>query len=103
MPYYYDGKHQIKPAEMQEIWQTAKKEKFASLGVAIAAGYVWENKRFAEPRILGPLKQASALVTDGTQAHRIGGPVAASMILGPVGLLGATSTKTKAYAVVILA
>ncbi len=90
--------------DMKVIWRRATDRQFCNaIGVVTAAGYVWKVKTLGDPVILGPLEGATAGVTDGTRVHRVGGPVAASMVLGPVGLLGSLSTKSKATSYVALA
>jgi hypothetical protein len=82
----------------KEIRDNARdRESFPALGVTIAAGQVWVGTGIA-----GPVRGASAVVTE-TPVNRIAGPVAASLVIGPVGLLGALTKKVKATSVVILA
>jgi hypothetical protein len=78
--------------------------RFNSLGVQIMDnGDIHTSTGFGKGRRLGPAAGAHAEMAAERKAHRIAGSVSASVVLGPVGMLGAIGKKSKASSFVVLA
>lgn len=78
--------------------------KFPTLGVAIEGSTVCKCSLFgAKGAYLGQLAGAQAEISDATRHRRVGGPLVATSVLGPVALLGMASKKNKAMTFVVFA